>query len=218
MAGMGLGEGIELLEKRAKIVRFLLIAGFLVIVAVLVGQIAELRGDISLEESAELTTASSAYAIVGLVDGLLALITVVFFSMWIYRAAANVVAAGIPGFEYTPSWAVGWFFVPIANLFRPFSAMRQIWNASHGEQGERLNHANGLLAFWWGCWIISNIASNISFRMTFNPSSPESLLEGQQVGLVAAIVSLALYPAAYRLVESITAAQRDQLSPAHIFA
>lgn len=218
MAEMGLSEGITLLEKRAKIVRFLLIAGLLVIVAVLVGQIAELGGYISLEENVELTTASWAYAIIGLVDGLLALITVVFFSMWIYRAAANVVAAGTPGFDYTPSWAVGWFFVPIANLFRPFSAMRQIWNASHGEQGDRLNHANGLLAFWWGCWIISNIASNISFRMTFNPSSPESLLEGQQVGLVAAIVSLALYPAAYRLVESITTAQRERLSAAHIFA
>ena len=218
MAEMGLSEGIDLLEKRAKIVRFLLIAGFFLVAAVLIGQIAELMGIVSLEENVELTGASSLYAIIGLVDVLLALVTVVFFSMWIYRAAANVIAAGTQGFEYTAGWAIGWYFIPIANLFKPFSAMRQIWNASHGEQGDRLDHANGLLALWWGCWIFSNIASNLSVRMTFNPSSTEGLTMGQQAGLVASVVSLILYPAAYRLIDGITAAQRERLNAAHIFA
>ena len=64
---------------------------------------------------------------------------------------------------------------------------------------------------------MSNIASNISFRMTFNPSSAETLLMGQ-IGLVASVASLALYPAAYRLVEGVTTAQRERLNAAHIFA
>jgi len=218
MTEMALSDGIDLLEKRAKIVKMLLIAGFLAIAAVFVGQIAELLGYISLDESVELTAASTLYATVGLLDAVLTLITIVFFSMWIHRAAANVVEAGVPGFDYTPGWAVGWFFIPIANLFKPFAAMRQIWNASHGEQGDRLDHANGPLALWWGCWLLSNIASNISFRMTINPSSAETLLMGQQVGLAASVASLALYPAAYRLVEGITTAQRERLNAAHIFA
>ncbi|HEX2813372.1 MAG TPA: DUF4328 domain-containing protein [Sphingopyxis sp.] len=218
MAEMSLADGIDLLQRRAKIVKFLLAGGFVVIAAVLAGQIAELLGYVSLDESVELTGASGLYAIVGMADGVLTLVTTVFFAMWIYRAAANVVAADVAGFAYTPGWAVGWYFIPFANLFKPFSAMRQIWNASHGEQGERLDHAEGLLALWWGCWIASNIASNISFRMTFNPSSSESLLMGQQVGLVASAVSLVLYPAAYRLVGRITEAQRARLNAAHIFA
>ena len=218
MAEMSLADGIDLLQRRAKIVKFLLAGGFVVIAAVLAGHIAELLGYVSLDESVELTGASGLYAIVGMADGVLTLVTTVFFAMWIYRAAANVVAANVAGFAYTPGWAVGWYFIPFANLFKPFSAMRQIWNASHGEQGERLDYAEGLLALWWGCWIVSNIASNISFRMTFNPSSAESLLMGQQVGLVASAVSLVLYPAAYRLVDRITEAQRAQLNAAHIFA
>lgn len=218
MTDMALSDGIGLLEKRAKIVKMLLVAGFLAIAAVFVGQIAELLGYVSLDESVELTGASTLYATVGLLDAVLTLITIVFFSMWIYRAAANVVEAGVPGFDYTPGWAVGWFFIPIANLFKPFAAMRQIWNASHGEQGDRLDHAHGPLALWWGCWLLSNIASNISFRMTINPSSAETLLMGQQIGLAASVASLALYPAAYRLVEGITTAQRNRLDAAHIFA
>ncbi len=218
MAEMSLADGIELLQRRAKIVKFLLAGGFVVVAAVLVGQIAELLGHVSLEETAELTAGSGLYAIVGVIDGVLALITIIFFAMWIYRAAANVVAADVVGFSYTPGWAVGWYFIPFANLFKPFSAMREIWNASHGEQGDRLEHSDGLLTLWWGCWIISNIASNISFRLTFAPSSAESLVLGQQIGIAASIVSLLLYPAAYRLVDRTTQAQRARLNAAHIFA
>lgn len=218
MAEMGLAEGIDLLGQRAKLVKILLIAGFVVIVATLAGQVAELQGAISLDESAELTGGAALYAAVGLTDALLTFVTIIFFSMWIYRAAANIVAAGTIGFDYTPGWAVGWFFVPIANLFKPYAAMRQIWNASHGEQGDQLERPEGLLAIWWGCWLLSNIASNISFRLTFNPASPDELQTGLQIGIFAALVSLALYPVAYRLVDRITAAQRERLTSAQIFA
>ncbi len=218
MADMGLADGIDLLEQRAKLVKILLIAGFAVIAATLVGQIAELQGYISLDENVELTGAAALYAAVGLTDALLTLVTIVFFSMWIYRAAANIVAAGTIGFDYTPGWAVGWFFVPIANLFKPYAAMRQIWNASQGGQADQLERPEGLLAIWWGCWLLSNIASNISFRFSFNPASPEELRTGVQIGIFAALVSLALYPAAYRLVDRITTAQRERLISAQIFA
>jgi hypothetical protein len=218
MADMGLADGIDLLGQRAKLVKILLIAGFVVIMATLAGQVAELQGAVSLDESAELTGAAALYAAVGLTDALLTLVTIIFFSMWIYRGAANIVAAGTVGFDYTPGWAVGWFFIPIANLFKPYAAMRQIWNASHGGQGDQLEQPEGLLAIWWGTWLLSNIASNISFRLTFNPASPEELQTGLQIGIFAALVSLALYPAAYRLVDRITTAQRDRLTSAQIFS
>ena len=218
MADMGLAEGIDLLGQRAKLVKILLIAGFVVIMGTLAGQVAGLQGSISLDESVELTGAAALYAAVGLTDALLTLVTIVFFSMWIYRAAANIVVAGTVGFDYTPGWAVGWFFIPIANLFKPYAAMRQIWNASHGRQGDQLEQAEGLLAIWWGCWLLSNIASNISLRLTLNPASPEELQTGLQIGTFAALVSLALYPAAYRLVDRITTAQRERLTSAQIFS
>lgn len=218
MADMSLDDGIDLLRTRAKILKFLLLAGFVVVLATLAGQVAELQGSISLDENVELTGAAALYAAVGFTDVLLLLVTIIFFSMWIYRAAANVVAAGTAGFDYTPGWAVGWFFVPIANLFKPYAAMRQIWNASHGGQGDELERTEGLLAIWWGCWLLSNIASNISLRFTLTPASPEELETGLQIGIFAALVSLALYPAAYRLVDRITTAQRERLTSAHIFA
>ncbi|WP_422061384.1 DUF4328 domain-containing protein [Sphingopyxis sp.] len=218
MAEMGLSEGIDLLQQRAKLLKFMLITGFVLIAAVLVGQLAELRGLVSLDPNIEMTSAAALYTAITLGDGLLALVTIIVFSMWIYRAAANVVAAEVHGFAYTAGWSVGWFFIPIANLFKPFAAMRQIWNASHGAMNERLDDGNGLLALWWGTWILSNIAANVSFRLSLNPSSVEEFTLGLQIGTVASAISLALYPAAYRLVDSITNAQRERLTAAHIFA
>ena len=130
MAEMTLGDGIDLLQRRAKIVKTLLIIGFGVTVALLIGEFGELNGDISLADP-DPSQAVKLYIAILFANTAVTLITVVFFAMWIYRAAANVVAANVVGFDFTPGWAVGWYFVPFANLVQPFLAMRQIWNASH---------------------------------------------------------------------------------------
>jgi len=131
MAEMNLGDGIDLLQRRAKIVKTMLVGGLALLGLMLIGEIAELQGWINLERAVEVTNLAGLYAAVILANWLLLIATYVVFGMWIYRAAANIVAAMVPGFDYTPGWAVGWYFVPLANLFKPFGAMRQIWNASH---------------------------------------------------------------------------------------
>ena len=141
MAEMGLAEGIDHLARRAKIVKALLAAGLLSLIAMLIGEIAELHGLINLD-NADLDNAEGLYAAVLLANWLILILTYVVFGTWIYRAAANVDAASVPGFRFTPGWAVGWHFVPIANLFKPFGAMRQIWNASHGNETGDLDRGN----------------------------------------------------------------------------
>lgn len=87
--------------------------------------------------------------------------------MWTYRASANAHTLSSE-MTISPGWAVGWYFVPIMNLFRPYQAMREIWIASHlrGHWGDR--PTPGLLGWWWGLWIVTNILGNISFRLTLS--------------------------------------------------
>lgn len=61
------------------------------------------------------------------------LFTVVIFGRWIVRANKNVRAFGADGLRITPGWAVGYFFVPIINLWRPYQAMKDLWRASHAQ-------------------------------------------------------------------------------------
>ena len=216
MAEMTLGDGIDLLQRRAKIVKALLIAGFAVMVAVLIGELGELNGDVLLD-SPDPSSIEQLYLAVLLGSSLLNIITVIIFAMWIYRAAANVIAANITGFDFTPGWAVGWYFVPFANLLQPFLAMRQIWNASRFG-GSDLDRGDPILTLWWTAWLTSNITANISLQLAWRSTSADMYEVSLYLGIASSILSLVLFVVGMRLVERITEAQRDRLSSAHIFA
>lgn len=217
MAEMGLAEGIDLLQRRARIVKALLVGDLLLTIVMLVGELAELQGVIDLENAGELTSLDGLYVMVLLANWLLLIATYVVFGMWIYRAAANVVAAMVPGFDCTPGWAVGWYFVPFANLFKPFAVMRQIWNASH-TGGRDLDRGEPLLVYWWGIWTLTNIASYAALRFGLNPRNAADAQSALEIETFSSVLCLALYPLAYLLVDRVTRAQRKRLTSAQIFA
>src|SRR3546814_14063468 len=49
--------------------------------------------------------------------------------------------------------SVGWFFVPIANLWMPFQAMRQLSKASAKPGDWEAADTSALLAWWWLFWL-----------------------------------------------------------------
>ena len=65
------------------------------------------------------------------------------------RVAKNVRALGATGLEFTPGWAVGWFFVPIAGFFKPFQAMREIWKASKNPLRWQEEATGSVVGWWW---------------------------------------------------------------------
>ncbi|MBA2226039.1 DUF4328 domain-containing protein [Thermogemmata fonticola] len=102
-------------------------------------------------------------------------VTAIVFLSWAYRVHANAHALGAEGMQYTPGWAVGWYFVPIANLFRPFQVMRETFRASHPDYGPRnwrQAPVPSLVAFWWALWIVGNVAGQIVIRMSLGQKEP----------------------------------------------
>ena len=88
------------------------------------------------------------------------IVTVIVTGRWIWRASTNAHALAT-GMSITPGWAVGWFFMPVASLFKPFEAMRECWQVSHDPNQWPLLPVPALLRWWWGCWIASNIGANL---------------------------------------------------------
>lgn len=106
--------------------------------------------------------------------GYLHVICMIVFGVWIVRSGKNAwlfaaiqrtngahrrPGAGLlPGSggnpADTPGWAVGWYFIPIANLWKPYLAMRDIVRASSAVR--ELPHF--LLPVWWTLWIVSGIS------------------------------------------------------------
>ncbi|MGH7746783.1 MAG: DUF4328 domain-containing protein, partial [Candidatus Dormibacteria bacterium] len=52
------------------------------------------------------------------------------FLLWLYRAVSNGPALGAGGLRFSPRWAIGWWFVPIAFLVRPFQAIMEAWRSA----------------------------------------------------------------------------------------
>src|ERR1700733_12920469 len=59
--------------------------------------------------------------------------SIVFVLVWIHRASQNLRGLGRYGMRSTPGACVVAFFIPIASIWLPFSAMREIWRASDPE-------------------------------------------------------------------------------------
>jgi hypothetical protein len=104
--------------------------------------------------------------IIGLIQLVLFIMVGVFILMWIYRANNNARALGTTEMEYTPGWSVGWYFIPIANLVKPYSAMKEIWKASSNPKDWNNQPVSPLLGWWWFFWIVSNALGRASYKLS----------------------------------------------------
>lgn len=132
--------------------------------------------------------------------------------VWIYGAARNAKALR-PSFEYTPAWAVGWYFVPFANLYKPYEVVRDIFIASRGQVNGRYEKGSRAIAMWWILNLISNIGGTIVERLgAFNGLETEDLfyiggLEWLLVGFeVMGLVSTVLF------LKTLRTIYRDQIN------
>jgi hypothetical protein len=87
--------------------------------------------------------------------GLVGLAAGVVWLVWQHRGQSNLFAMRVPGLRYTPGWSVGWWFVPVANLWMPFLTTRELWRGSGAGPGVR----DRLLAVWWSLWVATSVLS-----------------------------------------------------------
>jgi len=132
--------------------------------------------------------------------------TVVVFAIWIYRAGYNVRQLGATGMQFSPGWAVGWYFIPILNLWKPYLAMKEIWKAS-AAPARWLEYPGGpILPLWWGFFLLSNFLNNAAFRLGLFAKTISEIVAADivstasdAVDIVASLTALALVRQIYRM-------------------
>lgn len=145
--------------------------------------------------------------IIGLVDVAFRLLTVVIFGRWIFRANKNARALGADDLPTTPGWAVGYFFVPILSLWRPYQAMRDLWQASHNPASWHTTAAGSILPVWWTLWILSNIIGQIAFRLSLHATDVAGFRTATVAQIVGLIIDIPLGLVAIVLISQIASAQ-----------
>lgn len=162
----------------------------------------------------ELIANDDRQAAIGFMVLVAAIALVVAFSMWVHRASKNLRALNAAGQRFSPGWAVGWWFVPIMNLFKPYQVVREIWRGSDPSVTQQDRQAwqnaplTAMLGWWWAIWIVSSILDSILVvSLVSNDLTAEQLITWNYWSLVADALIIVAAALAFMLVRAITANQ-----------
>jgi len=133
------------------------------------------------------------------------------FLLWFYAAYGNVRLVGSRVSRTSPSWAVGCWFVPFVNVFRPYEAVVETWQRS--EHGNAHPSTRGLAAprvvgWWWGALLLSKLLSLRTIDVMEAAQTTSQLTAGHVLLIAAHAVSVVAAALAVGVVASIDRRQR----------
>lgn len=121
------------------------------------------------------------------------------FMLWTYWAYRNLRAIGAKRVEYSPGWAVGSWFVPFLNLYRPLEVISELWRGSQiavdavvAKNVRRRYALPRMLLTWWLLFLGGNVMSWLSFFAMGNRLSGGVLFQELQSVLHLAAAALAI--------------------------
>ena len=139
---------------------------------------------------------------------LLLVATGVVWLIWQYRAQTNLKAFGATELAYSPAWSVGWWLIPIANLWKPFQVNRELWKKSGGDDvGPSSSRTWSVLGWWWGSWILWIVLSQISRRSVDAAEDAMALRNANLFFFLSAAALVASAVLAMLLVRSVGSRQ-----------
>ena len=139
------------------------------------------------------------------------ILAIVAFLFWIYRVSDNADILKSPGEQakrFSPWAAVGWWFCPFLNLWRPYQVVKELWLRSEASGPRGI-----LMPIWWFLWIVSGLIGQIFLRNLISGNQPQTLsdLEGLgQLRIVSDLLSLLGMALVIVLVWQITKGQEDR--------
>jgi hypothetical protein len=127
------------------------------------------------------------------------------FVAWFYRAYVNLGRMSVAALRYRPGWAIGAWFVPILNLFRPKQIANDVWRATE-PQADRDSNAwrsqavSPLVHWWWALWmvggILGGIATGLADQNYGEPLATRQVIDDEQNALTWNIVASLVLAAA----------------------
>jgi Domain of unknown function (DUF4328) len=157
-------------------------------------------------------SANNVVGVIALIDGLLFIATLVFWCIWQHHAQHNALLLTSGGLGFTPGWAVGWWFIPIANLWKPWQAVRELWKASHGGDAWHRIATWPVLGWWWAVWIASLIHVYVggislgTMPMT-DPAAPSDVLFNDKWLILSLALRVGAAFLAIKIVQAIVELQ-----------
>jgi len=125
--------------------------------------------------------------------------SIIFVARWIMRVNANAHSLS-DSMTVTPGWNVGWFFIPVALLWKPFQGLRETWQASVSPHDPTSVAVPPLMRWWWGLWLVSNALGNVSTRLSFGKADAASLIASSWIDIATLAIDIPLAIVLIRMI------------------
>ncbi len=136
------------------------------------------------------------------------LTAIITFLMWIHRAHGNLPSLGAVNLEFTPGWAVGYFFIPVLNLIWPYLIVSEIWRGSdpakyNSISGRYLRSSSWLVARWWGLFLLMTFLNYAHRVIYYVPGVPDVFIKANYLSGIGCLVTAISAAVAIKLVRTI---------------
>jgi hypothetical protein len=147
---------------------------------------------------------------------LLLLSTGIVFLIWFHRCYKNLEALGVTDLRFKAGWAIGGWFVPFLNLWRPKQIADDIWKATEPEapveQSEawKSNGVPAVITLWWIAWLVSGAVGQAAGGAVGTQQTLDQLARGATIMAIADLVGAVAGVLAIAVVGKLTNRQRDR--------
>lgn len=146
-------------------------------------------------------------SVAALINIAIYLVSSIAFLVWVHRATTNNHAFGAKELTTTPGWSVGYYFIPIVNLFKPYSTMQETWRVSQSPSDWKSIGSSFLIGVWWFFIIVDRIASQIASRLNTSAESVESLKIATGLIIMSSLIAIPTHILGILVLRSIAAKQ-----------
>lgn len=145
--------------------------------------------------------------VLGLLQTLCIVATIVFFIRWFRRAYGNLIRLNV-GMDYDESKAVWGYFIPLINWVRPVKTMKEIYLKTQDTLKNYDSHlvvdnSTGFIVLWWVVYIINGIVGNYASKVLDKADTIETFVEANNAYIVADLVDLASIALAIIVIQKV---------------
>ncbi|SFY12300.1 DUF4328 domain-containing protein [Streptomyces atratus] len=162
------------------------------------------------EEAA--TFADNLYGAASSFQTFVGLAIAVVFIIWFRRVRLNAEVFDPSMQSMRPGWAVGAWFIPIANWVLPRRIAGGIWTASAqtNTDGSWRTVPATVMNLWWGAWVCSQILSQYTARRYWAAEQPQEILDTTFLLVATDAIDIAAAVLAILFVRKLTRMQRER--------
>ncbi len=132
--------------------------------------------------------------IVGLIQSVFYIASIVVFLNWFRRAYGNLHRVGV-NLNYKESMAVWTWVIPIIFLYRPVLIMREIWIETQKKIKEFvptyiIKKGGLIIGLWWALVIVSNFIGRYVLKFVFKQDTIQQLIKYSEATLISKMIQI----------------------------